>query len=62
MSSKEVNFRLYCPKCRYYDLKETEDPCNDCLNYGSNEDSHRPVYWKEKEYNNGRNEKTESVH
>ena len=45
---KEVRFDLYCPKCEHKDLKETLDPCNDCLARGFNENSKKPVYFKEK--------------
>ena len=49
MNTKEVWFWDWCPKCKYCDLKESEDPCDDCLSEPSNEDSHKPVYFKEKE-------------
>ena len=48
--TKEVNFRLYCPKCAHYKLKETEEPCNECLAQGFNYDSHKPINYKEKDY------------
>lgn len=44
---KEVRFDLYCKTCKYYKLDESEDPCNECLNEPSNEDSHKPVNWRE---------------
>ena len=43
---KEVYFGDYCPNCKYRDIEETDDPCNECLNEPSNEDSHKPVRWK----------------
>lgn len=43
-----VDFEKYCKTCEYYDLKETKDPCNDCLGEGANDDSRKPVYYKEK--------------
>ena len=56
--TKEVNFRLYCPMCKYYDLKETEEPCNECLAQGYNWDSHKPINYKEKDNgSNGGNSK-----
>lgn len=51
MATKEVNFRLYCPKCKHYPLSAIDDPCNFCLAQGHNEDSHKPIYYKEKETN-----------
>lgn len=46
--TKEVDFRLYCPTCKFYALPGEVDPCNTCLAYGHNEDSRRPVLWKDK--------------
>jgi len=58
MAKKEVDFRVYCPKCKDYTLPEDQDPCNICLGYGSNEDSHKPVFYREKErYGSNRNKK-----
>lgn len=47
--AKEVLFSEYCKKCRYKDLEGTEEPCNECLEYGSNLNSHKPVKFEEKE-------------
>ena len=44
---KEVDFEQYCKQCKYAGLKENEDPCWDCLTEGVNENSHKPVYFKE---------------
>ena len=49
MATKEVYYHIWCEKCKYANLDEAEDPCNDCLNEPSNEDSHKPVYFEEKE-------------
>ena len=46
---KIVHFHEYCRKCKYYEKKESEDPCNECLNNPGNMDSHKPVNFKEKE-------------
>ena len=48
-NKKEVYYELYCEKCIYGDRKETDDPCNDCLAYPYNINSHKPVLFKEKE-------------
>lgn len=45
----EVNFQEWCPKCEHYKLKECEDPCHDCLNQPVNDDSRKPVMFKEGE-------------
>lgn len=48
-SIKEVRFDIYCPECQYWEKSEADDPCFDCLNQGWNEDSHKPLKFKEKE-------------
>ena len=48
---KEVDFKTYCKTCRYYDKKDTDDPCNDCLGEPCNLNSNKPVEYKEKESN-----------
>ena len=49
MADKIVEFDNWCYKCKYFKTKETEEPCTDCLDEPVNDDSHRPVYWKEQE-------------
>ena len=51
---KFVNFRLYCPKCRFYELKEDEEPCNECLSYPVNVESEKPINYREKVKDNGK--------
>lgn len=46
MATKEVYYYKYCKLCKYYDTDETEDPCNDCLDNPSNEDTHKPTGYK----------------
>lgn len=41
-----VDFAKYCNRCKYAPISEAEDPCRDCLNYGTNENSTRPVRYK----------------
>lgn len=45
---KEVYFDQYCKSCEYKDVKESEDPCYDCLEEPVNLESHKPVNYKEK--------------
>ena len=47
--TKEVRCDLYCKDCEHYKDDESTDPCNECLNEPSNINSHKPVYFKEKE-------------
>lgn len=47
MAKKIVEFVEYCPKCEYINVEATEDPCNECLNHPVNEDSHKPINFKE---------------
>lgn len=46
---KEVYFHKYCYKCKHFDVPEYEDPCDICLENPSNEYSHKPVYFEEKD-------------
>ncbi len=46
---KIVDFEKYCTKCEHRDLKESDDPCFDCLDEPTNLNSHKPVYYKEKQ-------------
>lgn len=48
MSIKIVKFEEWCPKCEYWENSEADDPCFDCLNQGWNEDSTKPILYKEK--------------
>ena len=45
---KIVEFE-WCQSCEHCNLQDYEDPCNDCLDEPMNEDSRRPVFYKEKE-------------
>lgn len=46
--SKEVYFHEYCSKCFFEKKPQDEDPCNECLYNPGNENSHKPVMFKEK--------------
>lgn len=43
---KEVRFDYYCPRCVFYKTSDAEDPCDRCLEYPSNQNSHKPVEYK----------------
>lgn len=45
--NKIVFFEQYCPRCKYEDREENEDPCWDCLDCPINQDTHRPVKFEE---------------
>ena len=47
--TKEVRYDVYCPKCQHYEKSEAEYPCYECLDQGWNENTHRPIYYEEKE-------------
>ena len=44
---KEVYFEQYCKTCVNRDIKETEDPCNECLTTSARENSHKPIRYVE---------------
>ena len=43
---KEVYFHLYCNKCEHAEKTEFEYPCDECMNYSYNTNSHKPVFYK----------------
>lgn len=47
-TEKMVNYFKYCDKCKYKDLTEIEEPCNECLSTLINEDSVIPIKYEEK--------------
>ena len=49
ITTKEVRFDIWCAKCKHKDKAEGEEPCHDCLDYGGNEDSEKPVRFEEPE-------------
>lgn len=53
-----VDFKYWCPKCEHADKEAVDDPCNDCLGYYVNDDSRKPVMWKEKEQCTGKKSST----
>lgn len=44
-----VDFKKYCKICKHEHAKETEDPCNECLENPTNLYSQKPVKWEAKE-------------
>lgn len=47
-SEKQVWFDKYCSTCQNAALDESKDPCNECLTYPVNTNTHVPVLYKEK--------------
>lgn len=48
-NGKFVDFAQYCSQCKYKDLKDTDDPCNECLTNSVRTDgSKKPINFKEK--------------
>lgn len=45
----EVDFEKYCKTCKYSNINEWEDPCNECLEYGMRLQTIVPKEWVEKE-------------
>ena len=42
-NQKEAWFWMYCKHCKYSKTPESEDPCDECLVEGANENSHKPI-------------------
>lgn len=49
-NEKEVDFHKYCPKCEYYGIPESYEPCDECLDIGTIVDSVVPEYFKEAKF------------
>ena len=46
---KEVYFHKYCPICKHEKVKDTDEPCSECMSAPLNWNSHRPVNYEKKE-------------
>lgn len=46
MAQRIVKFE-YCNSCENFNKKEDDDPCFDCLDQPINEDSRKPINYKE---------------
>ena len=44
---KEVRFDIYCSTCKYKDLDEKFNPCNECLDDHMIPNSCKPIKWEE---------------
>lgn len=49
MGTKKSDFYTYCKKCKYKDLDEVLDPCNECLDIGAIEGTRVPLKFEPKE-------------
>lgn len=47
-NTKEVFFGNYCQLCKFCNLDEDEEPCDECLEIPFREDTHKPMYFEEK--------------
>lgn len=47
---KEVYFDQYCKSCKHCSKKETESPCDECLEEPVNAYSNKPVRWEERKW------------
>ena len=45
---KIVFFDEYCPSCKYREVHEIDDPCNECLHIGGRENTHVPEKYEKK--------------
>ena len=50
-----VDFESYCKICKHHDKAGTEDPCNECISTPVNQNSTKPVFWKEMEQDDREN-------
>lgn len=47
-NQKEVYFHKYCKTCEHREVKNHEEPCDECLSEPTNWNSHKPVKYEEK--------------
>lgn len=52
MNEHEVRFDIWCKRCKYFARAEEDDPCVDCLLESVNQNSKKPVYFKEDDNEN----------
>ena len=45
-SYKEVYFHEYCKTCKHRNVKDNEEPCEECLSEPTNLNSHKPVNYE----------------
>lgn len=45
---KEVRFDLYCKKCKYEKIADTDNPCDECLHKPTNYASEKPIKFEER--------------
>lgn len=48
MNQHIVNFEDYCHRCEHFNVVDWDDPCHDCMENPAVEDSHRPLYFKDR--------------
>ena len=53
-NTKEVYYSLYCPKCRYKNVPENNEPCEECLTSSMRYASHKPMKFEKGVTGNGR--------
>lgn len=46
---KMVMFNTHCPKCKYEEVDENQEPCEECLTEYAKWASRKPVKFEEKE-------------
>lgn len=47
-SEMMVRYDLWCNKCKHKDIKENDEPCEECLSNPINLNTERPICFKEK--------------
>lgn len=45
---KEVMYHNYCPKCKHEDVKNHEDPCDECLSEPARLYTEKPLKFEAK--------------
>lgn len=45
---KEVNYAHYCRKCKHWECKQEDEPCDSCLAEPTNLGSRKPVKFEKR--------------
>ena len=57
LKAKEVRYDKYCPTCKYSSLKDTDEPCDSCIEQFHNDGTDKPIKYEERENGTNRNHK-----
>ena len=51
---KIVDYSKHCPRCKYRDKKDYEDPCNECMTACARYGTKEPLFFERRARNSGK--------